>query len=72
MKTIEKYETTKTIILQKLLKEYEDLLENTDINIEMCKMKNENCSDLEKISKNYEIDIHLIRMELTKRLWLSK
>ena len=71
-KTIKNYEKTETIILQSLLKEYDTFLENTDLLIERAKEKNEDCEDLEKMSKDYEIDVHLIRMELTKRLWFNK
>ena len=72
MKTIETYEKTKTQELQILLKEYETFLENTDLLIERAKLKNENYDKLQKMSDDYEIDIHLIRMQLTKRLWLNK
>jgi hypothetical protein len=69
MKTIKIYEETETKTLQSLLKEYEIFLENTDLLIERAKNRNEKCDDLEKMSKDYEIDVSLIRMELTKRLW---
>ena len=71
MKTIETYEQTKTQELQILLKQYETFLDNTDILIEIAKSRNESYAKLEKMSKDYEIDIHLIRMELTKRLWFE-
>lgn len=72
MKTIEFYENSETKLLQSLLKEYETFLENTDLLIDRAKLKNENCEELEKMSKDYEIDVHLIRMELTKRIWLNE
>lgn len=74
MKTIEFYEQKETKTLQILLKEYETFLDNAFLLIERAKSRNENWSEineLEKISKDYEIDIHLIRMELTKRLWFN-
>jgi len=71
MKTIETYEKTETLELQMLLTQYETFLENTEILIERAKSKNEDYSKLEKISKDYEIDMNLIRMELTKRLWFN-
>jgi len=71
MKTVETYEKTETLELQMLLKQYETFLENTEILIERAKSKDEDCSKLEKISKDYEIDMNLIRMELTKRLWFN-
>lgn len=72
IKTIEIYEKTETKALKTLLKEYETFLENTDLLIDRAKSRNENYEDLEKMSKDYEIDTHLIRMELSKRLWLNK
>ena len=70
-KTIEVYEATDTKVLQSLLKEYETFLENTDVLIERNKLRNEDYEDLQKMSNDYEIDTHLIRMELTKRLWIE-
>lgn len=72
MKTIEIYEQTETKILHSLLKEFETFLENTEVLIDRAKLKNENYDDLKKMSDDYEIDIHLIRMELSKRLWFNK
>lgn len=69
MKAIELYEQTDTKILQSLLKEYEIFLENTDLLIDRSKSKNENYDHLKRMSDDYEIDVHLIRMELSKRLW---
>lgn len=71
MKTIEIYEETETKTLQSLLKEYETFLENTDLLIERAKLRNEKFDELEKMSKDYEIDVSLIRTELTKRLWIE-
>jgi hypothetical protein len=72
MKTIETYEKAKTKELQILLKEYETFLENTNLLIDRAKMKNLDCSELQKMSDDYEIDASLVRMELTKRLWNGK
>ena len=69
MKTIEIYEQTDTVKLQSLLKEYEDKSEGNDTLIVRAKFNDDNYDELQKISDDYEIDIHLIRMELTKRLW---
>lgn len=71
MKTIETYEKTETQKLQILLTEYETFLENTEILIERAKSKDEDYTKLEIIRKDYEIDMNLIRMELTKRLWFN-
>jgi hypothetical protein len=71
MKTIEKYEKTKTNKLKVLLNQYDTFLENTNLLIDRAKLKNENCDELEKMCSDYEIDASLIRMELTKRLWLT-
>jgi len=57
MRTIEKYELTETKKLKSMLKKYE--AENEDAILTLDKDKNIDC----------EIDISLIRMELTKRLW---
>ena len=71
MKTIEFYEQIETNILQTLLKEYETFLENTELLINRAKNLDIDYEKLEKMSKDYEIDVHLIRMELTKRLWFN-
>lgn len=65
MKTIEIYEQTETVKLQSLLKEYED---------KFCSYHNldEDYDEVQKINDDYDIDIHLIRMELNKRLWEEK
>lgn len=60
MKTIEKYELTSTEDLKSMIKKYEILNEDAIINL-----------DDEKTT-DYEIDISLIRMELTKRMWFNK
>ena len=69
MKTIELYENTETIVLKSLLKEFETFYRNIESIIHVTKSKNEDYEEYQKISKDYEIDIHLIRMELNKRLW---
>lgn len=66
MKTIEFYEKVKTNKLQSLLKKYE--LEQNEIELNLEENFN---SELKNTSDDYEIDIHLIRMELNKRLWFN-
>ena len=66
MKTIEFYEKTNTKKLQLLLKKYEPILNDIELNLE-----DNYDSDLKKLSEDYDIDIHLIRMELNKRLWYN-
>lgn len=66
MDTIKHYEKTKTTELQLLLKELEMLSEKNEILIENNK---ELKRQLKKQNDDYEIDIRLIRMELSKRLW---
>lgn len=58
--TIKIYEKANTEDLQYLLKKLERCLEYAEI-----------VDDKDKIN-DYEIDIHLIRMELNKRLWKEK
>ena len=72
MKTIEIYERTETVKLQSLLKNFETDLEDVDLLIDKSKNKNEKFDDLKKLSDDLEIDVHLIRMELNKRLWSGK
>lgn len=67
MKTIEIYEKTKTKELQALLTKYEIYLEEGNIHLE--RYSNDDNQKLLEEMKNYEIDINLIRMELTKRIW---
>ena len=71
MKTIELYEKTHTNVLQSLLNEYEIVSEKNQILIEKAKLKNQNCEELISANIDFEIDIHLIRMELNKRLWCN-
>ena len=66
MKTIEVIEKQKTKKLQSVLKKIEFEQNEIDLKLE----ENFN-SELKKISDDYEIDIHLIRMELNKRLWFN-
>jgi hypothetical protein len=66
MKTIEFIEKQKTKKLQDMLKYME--FEQNKVDVELDKYFN---SELKKISDDYEIDIHLIRMELSKRLWFN-
>jgi len=66
MKTIEYYDKLKTKKLQTLLIKYE--LEQNEIDLKLEEGFN---SELKQYSDNYEIDISLIRMELSKRLWYN-
>jgi len=68
-KTIEVYEQKKTADLQSLLKQFEIDLEDVDLLIDKSKIKGENYDDLQNLSNDLDIDVHLIRMELNKRLW---
>ncbi len=72
MKTIEIYEKSKTSELKKLLIEFEEKSEKNELIMDYMKSINKNCDDLQKLNNDYEIDINLIRMELTKRLWYNK
>lgn len=65
--TIKKYQNTETPVLQSLLKRYE--LESENYELKNSKKFN---NEIQKVIDDYEIDIHLIRMELNKRLWKSK
>ena len=71
-KTIEIFEQAKTAYLQSLLKNFETDLEDVDLLIDKSKSKNEKFDDLKKLSDDLDIDVHLIRMELNKRLWEEK
>ena len=66
MKTIDNIENKETKKLQNILKELE--LKQNSVDVELDNYFN---SDLKKISDDYEIDIHIIRMELSKRLWFN-
>lgn len=72
MKTIEIYERKNTAELQSLLKKFEIDLEDVDLLIDKSKIKGENYDDLQHLSNDLDIDVHLIRMELNKRLWEDK
>lgn len=70
MKTIEIYEQTETEILKLLLKEYEEKSESNEILMDEYKSESKSIyENIKRINNDYEIDIRLIRMELTKRLW---
>jgi hypothetical protein len=74
MKTIEIYEKTKTKKLQLLLNQYETYVENGSILLEKFEennVKDEGYMTLKNNVNDYEIDVHLIRMILTKRLWFE-
>jgi len=71
------YEKLGTANLRSLLNKYENFVEKIEILMEKSKanesiMKVKEASvilsEMKKISNNYEIDIHLIRMELDRRL----
>ena len=70
MKTIEIYEQTETEILKLLLKENEEKSESNEILMDEYKSESKSIyENIKRINNDYEIDIRLIRMELTKRLW---
>lgn len=71
-KTIEIYEQTDTADLQILLKDYEDKLESNEIFMDNLKNDKQNVDVFKKLSDDLEIDVHLIRMELNKRLWVEE
>jgi len=67
--TIKKYQNTETLVLQNLLKDYEKELEKCE-NLKLLRIALDKSNlDIQKTIDDYEIDIHLIRMELNKRLW---
>lgn len=67
--TIRTYQNTETSILQNLLKDYEKELEKCE-NLKLLRIALDKSNlDIQKTIDDYEIDIHLIRMELNKRLW---
>lgn len=72
MKMIEMYEKTETSKLKKILIDYEEKSEKNELIMDYMRSIDRNCVDLQKINDDYEIDISLIRMELTKRLWYNK
>jgi len=71
MKTIEIIEQSKTEDLRELLKKYERISELNELLIDKHKENNNNFEELNKENMDYEIDIVLIRRELSKRLWNS-
>jgi hypothetical protein len=74
MKTIEIYEKTKTKKLQLLLNQYETYVENGNLLLEKFEknnVKDEGYNTLKNNVNDYEIDVHLIRMILIKRLWFE-
>lgn len=72
MRTIDFYEKMENNKLKYLYKKYEKISENNQLIIENKKINKQYCDKLIKINKDYDIDINLIRMELTKRLWYGK
>lgn len=71
MKTIEIYEKLKTDELKKYLKYHENVSKILDLKMKNSKLSNKQYEKFKNISNNCEIDIHLIRMELSKRLWYN-
>jgi len=71
--TIKIYEKSETSELQLLLNQYEQKIENSEILIERFgdRLKDEDYQKIQNAIVDCEIDTHLIRMELNKRLWRS-
>jgi hypothetical protein len=69
MDTIKMYEQMTTTNLQTILKSLEYLYEQNENLIECSISQNEKYEHLKKENDDYDIDIHIIRMELNKRLW---
>lgn len=69
MDTIKMYEQMTTTNLQTILKSLEYLYEQNENLIECNISQNEKYEHLKKENDDYDIDIHIIRMELNKRLW---
>jgi len=76
MTTIEMYEQCEDSELKKMLGKYESFLEDAGLLIKNGKSKKEFWmkygKDIQELYDNYMIDVHLIRMELNKRLWKNK
>lgn len=72
MNTNENYEQTGDDELKVILKQYEELLEKNELEIDKLKETNEKHSHLQEISDDYEIDINIVRMILTKRMWYQE
>jgi hypothetical protein len=66
MNIFEFYESVGTLELKRLLNKYEGLLESNQLKIENDDIESD---FLERLNKDYEIDISLIRTELNRRLW---
>lgn len=73
MGTLELYENLEELELKEMITRYENFAE--DIQKLIDKGKNNKIflekfgDEIIQIKENWEIDIHLIRMELTKRMW---
>ena len=65
--SIENYRRMKTERLQMLLKSYESVVDN----LELLLYKHKDDKDIKQKYDDYTIDVNLIRMELTKRLWFE-
>jgi len=72
MRTNENYEKTGDKELKEKLVQYEELLEKTELEIDILKEMNKNYSHLKEMSNDYEIDVNIIRMVLTKRMWYQE
>lgn len=68
-KTIKKYENLSTDELKDILKKYETLFDTNDKLILSHIYEDINCDNLRQVNDDLDIDIHIIRMELNKRLW---
>ena len=70
---VELYENLEDQELKETIKKYELFVEDIENLIERGKNKkvfwNKFGEEITQIKENWEIDIHLIRMELTKRMW---
>jgi hypothetical protein len=69
MVTINIYENSTTSNLKELLLNLEKDSERNEIILDYAKSINEDWSEFKKKRDDYDIDISLIRMELTKRIW---
>ena len=71
MRTIEFYENVKTKRLQSLLTKFETLSEQIYLLTLRDYFNSSESLKIKQLNEDYEIDIHLIRMELNKRLWFN-
>lgn len=71
MKSIETYEKIETKKLQSLLLRCENNYKNNNLKLLNDKLDDSEYLKIIKVINDQDIDIHLIRMELNKRLWIS-